>query len=145
MTVQAHEPRLMGRREFIAGAGAAALGLAVLGRTVFSSAEPFTRTSILDHVGELFRVAGGPAEGAVVRIAEILELPFGTVGDIENQFLVRLVGVAGPELAQDTYDFATESFGKLPLFITPMSDPGAGVALYDAIVNRFVPVSGGTP
>ena len=145
MTVPAHEPRLMGRREFIAGAGAAALGLAVLGRTVFSSAEPFTRTPILDHIGETFRVASGPAEGAVVKVAEILELPFGSVGDLENQFLVRLAGVSGPELAQNTYEFATQSFGRLPLFITPMSEPGAGVALYDAIINRFIPTSGGTP
>ncbi len=144
MTVYAPEPRLMGRREFIAGAGVAALGLAVLGRGAFTAAEPFTRTAILDRIGETFRVAAGPAEGAVVRISEILELPFGAVADVENQFLLRLAGVAGPELAQDTYEFATESFGRVALFITPMSEPGAAVASYDAIINRFVP-SGGTP
>jgi hypothetical protein len=146
MTVHAHEPRVMGRREFIAGAGVAAVGLVVLGaRGLIGSAEPFARTPILEHIGETFRVASGPAAGAVLRIAEIRALPYGSVGDIENQFLVRLAGVSGPELPQDTYEFATQSFGKLPLFITPMSDPGASAAFYDAIVNRFVPTTGGRP
>lgn len=144
MSVPAPAPRLMGRREFIAGAGAAALGLAVLGRGSFVPAEqPFARTAILDNIGETFRVAAGPAAGAVVRVAEILELPYGEIADRENQFLLRLAGVSGPELLQDSYEFATRSFGRLPLFVIPMSDPGAPIALYDVIVNRFVPTTGG--
>ena len=146
MTVPAPQPRLMGRRQFIAGAGAAALGLAILGRGSFVPTEqPFARSAILDHIGETFRVAAGAAAGAVVRIDEILELPYGEVADRENQFLLRLAGVSGPELVQETYEFATRSFGRLPLFVIPMSDPGAPVALYDVIVNRFVPTTGGRP
>lgn len=148
----------LGRRELIAGAGAAALAALFVGPArgaldilplIGDSAEAFSRSPIAAKLGETFKVATGAAKGTVLELTEVLELPrFAEIGDIENQFIVRFVARSGTVLAQDTYEFTTKSFGDLPLFVTPVSDPGAATAVYEAIVNRFVPVNsnqGGRP
>jgi hypothetical protein len=139
----------LGRRELIAGAGAAALAALFVGPArgaldllplIGDSVDQFSRSPIVAKIGETFKVASGTAKGAVLELTEIVELPaFAEIGDIENQFIVRFVGPGAPMLAQDTYEFATKSFGDLPLFVTPVSDPGATNVVYEAIVNRYVP------
>ena len=138
----------LGRRELIAGAGAAALAALFVGPArgaldilplIGDSASPFDRSLVAAEVGERFRVTAGAAKGVVLQITEIRDLPYTLLLDAEQQFLVRFAGPADRLLAQDTYEFATKSFGDLPLFITPMTDPGAVTAFYEAIVNRSVP------
>lgn len=143
-------PPMIGRRELIAGAGLAALGALFAGPARGSldvlpflgdSALPFDRTSIVGQTGDRFRVASGTDRGAVLVLDRVVELP-ATVADIGQQFAVRFTGPAG--LAQDTFEFATDSFGRLPLFISPITEPGVLPAMYEAIVNRHTP-AGVTP
>lgn len=147
----------LGRRELIAGAGAAALAAVFVGpgRGALellpffgSTPDPFDRSNVAAGIGERFRVTVGAAKGVVLQISEIRDLPYTQLLDAEQQFLVRFSGPADRLLTQDTYEFATESFGHLPLFITPMTDPGATTAFYEAIVNRAIPTAtkgGGRP
>jgi hypothetical protein len=146
----------MGRRELILGAGAAALGVAIVGSTsgaldflpfMSDPASPFDRSAVVAGIGERFRVAAGEAKGVVLQITEIRDLPFTQLLDAEQQFLVRFAGPGDQPLGQGTYEFATRTFGDLPLFITPMTDPGATTAFYEAIVNRSFPTTrlGGRP
>ena len=147
----------LGRREVIVGAGVAALaatfagpGRGLLDNLPFvgGSAEPFNRSPLSERIGERFRVVAGAAEGAIVEIREIVELPVSRIADAENQFAVRFAGIRGSELVQGTYEFATDSFGRLPLFVTPLTVPGAAEPLYEAIVNRITSATaheGGRP
>jgi len=143
-------PRTLGRRELIAGAGAAALGSVLIGPGrgaldflpfVGGSSSPFDRSLVAAEIGERFRVTSGTAKGVVLQVTEIRDLPFTVLIDAEQQFLVRFAGPADRLLAQETYEFATKSFGDLPLFVSPMTDPGAPTAFYEALVNRSIPTS----
>lgn len=154
----AGQPPVIGRRELLAGAGVAAVAALFAGPArgaldvlplIGDAPETFSRGPVGAHVGEAFRVASGTAKGTVLELTEIVELPsFAVIGDRENQFIARFVARSGVALSQDTYEFATKSFGELPLFVSPVSDPGATSAVYEAIVNRFVPSTldqGGRP
>ena len=143
-------PPLIGRRELIAGAGLAALGALFAGpaRGALDAlpffgdpALPFDRTSLVGKIGDRFRITSGAEQGATLVLDRIVELP-STVADLEQQFAVRFTGPVG--LTQDTFEFATDTFGRVPLFISPISEPGAVPALYEAIVNRHTP-AGATP
>jgi hypothetical protein len=143
----------LGRRELIAGAGAVALGSVLVGpgRGAFDflpfvggAAAPFERSTVAAEIGERFRITAGTAKGVVLQVTEIRDLPFTQLLDAEQQFLVRFAGPGDRLLPQNTYHFATKSFGDLPLFVTPMTDSGAATAFYEAIVNRAFP-EGGRP
>lgn len=146
-------PLALGRRELLVGAGVAVVAAAFAGPArgaldllpfIGERAEPFARAAIVDRIGEQFRVASGDATGAIIKITDVFELTSTRIADLENQFIVRFVGTPG--LLQDTYEFATASFGRLPLFITPLGEPTGTTAVYEAIVNRWVPewARGGT-
>lgn len=143
-TVSAESPRL-GRRELLAGAAAATAALFVgpargaldLLPFVGGSSQPFQRTMVGERLGETFRVVGGVADGSTLRLDAVLDLGQGATGMLEDQFVARFTGPVG--LAQDTYEFATASFGRLPLFISPLDGPAGTPGVYEAIVNRWVP------
>ncbi len=138
----------VGRRQLLGGLAALASGAALLGPArglldalpFFGDSTPFTRSEILSRIGETFRIVGGAHDGVRLLISSIAELPnTRIVVQAEDQFAARFAAVSGVELASDMYWFATKSFGKMPLFISPLvSDSGLTVG-YEALVNRYVP------
>ncbi|HUF98928.1 MAG TPA: hypothetical protein VMM60_12435, partial [Ilumatobacter sp.] len=102
-------------------------------------AKPFDRTSILDHLGETFRVTAGASAGVVIELVEVVDLPTQIVDAANEQFIAHFLPKSGPLLATGTYEFASASFGRLPLFLghrlTDQREPFG----YQALVNRFVP------
>lgn len=136
---------LLGRRELLAGAGVAAVAALFAGPArgsldllpfIGGDALPFDRVPLTAQIGETFRVASGPDRGATLVLTEIVELAT-AVADPEQQFAARFTGPAG--LPQDMFEFTSRSFGRLPLFLSPVSAPAVAPAVYEAIVNRFVP------
>jgi hypothetical protein len=141
---------VIGRRQFFSAmvviAGAAALagpaGGLLDSLPGIGSELPFTRTHVVAKVGEQFRIADGPFEGVKLIIGSVGELP-GRVAAVvvDDQFAARF-SVPDVELAADMYWFATESFGKLPLYISPLVDADGRTVGYEALVNRHVPAGG---
>lgn len=138
----------LGRRRFVGGLATAAAGGLVLsgpGRPLlnglpwFAPARPFTRTEVTARIGETFRIAVGLHEGVRLTLAGIAELPSTRVVVPDDQFAARFTGASGVELFPDTYEFDTDSFGDLPLYVSPLVDVGGVVTGYEALVNRFVP------
>ena len=87
----------------------------------------------------LFRIAVGLHEGVRLTLAGIAELPSTRVVVPDDQFAARFTGASGVDLFPDTYEFDTDSFGNLPLYVSPLVDVGGVVTGYEALVNRFVP------
>lgn len=138
------------RRRFIGGAVAAALGAGVLagpGRGVLDllpfvgdGPAPFTRTEVLARIGETFRISDGAHAGVRLVVDGVAELPNMRAIDVpDDQFAARFVLDAGTALAAETYTFVTDSFGDLPLFVSPLVDADGTVQGYEALVNRHVP------
>jgi len=59
--------------------------------------------------------------------------PLSAAGD--GSFLLRFRGPASMPLGQDTYEFANEQFGRLPIFIVP-GRAAKGQLVYEAVFNR---------
>jgi hypothetical protein len=137
----------IGRRHFIgslvAAAGAATLlgpGRGLLDVLPFmGDAAPFTRAEVSTRIGERFRIAEGVHRGVTLLIDSIVELPGVRVPVVpDDQFAARFTA-PGAELASDMYWFASKSFGKLPLYISPLVDADGVTTGYEALVNRYVP------
>lgn len=138
----------LGRRHLILGAGAALLGAAIsppgrdlLGRLPFvdGARAPFERTALTEHLGEVFRAVD---TGTTMVLERIEALPV-TV-DEQLQFSVVFTARSGVELTADTHRFVSDTFGELPLFVTPRREAGRTIG-YRAVVDRFVPAGAGAP
>lgn len=138
----------LGRRRFVGGLATAAAGALVLGgpgRPLlnglpwFAPARPFTRTEVAARIGETFRITTGVHEGIRLTLAGIAELPSTRIVVPDDQFAARFVAPAGADLFPDTYEFATDAFGDLPLYVSPLVDVDGVVTGYEALVNRYVP------
>jgi hypothetical protein len=144
----------LGRRHLLAGIAALA-GTAVVagpGRGVFDllpfigGHDPFTRTAVLARVGETFRIVDGAYDGVRIAVAAITDLPDTTPTIPDDQFMAQFTSTtSGAELPAGMYWFATGSFGRLPLFVTPMADGDGRVTGYQAVINRYVPANTPSP
>lgn len=140
-------PRQLDRRHFLLGAVAAAGGVVAAGQGLgvlpglpwFGDAQPFTRTAVAERLGETFRVVDGVHDGVRLTLDSIAELPSTPLAVADDQFAARFLAPAGADLASDTYVFATSSFGRIPLFVSPLVDPDGRIVGYEALVNRYVP------
>src|SRR3954447_14521533 len=127
-------PRVMSRRQIlVGGAGvvvAAGVGLSMAGAgegllnalpfVGSGSHHPLDRTPMAERIGERF--ATHDADGARVdlTLAAVQPLPASTQpNNHEGQFLARFAGPPDKPLPQNTYQFATRSFGDVDVFIVP--------------------------
>lgn len=139
----------IGRRQLIVGVGAVLLGTAVsppgrdlLARLPFigSTRAPFDRGSLTAHLGEVFRAVD---TGTTIVLEQVEVLPH-TVSR-ELQFAAVFAARRGVELTADTHRFTSDTFGELPLFVSPIVDGTGRVTGYRAIVDRFVPAGAPPP
>jgi hypothetical protein len=138
----------IGRRQLVIGVGAVLLGAALsppgrdlLGRLPYvgSAGAPFDRDVLTEHLGEVFRAVD---TGTTIVLDRIEPLPH-TV-DQHLQFSAVFAARRGVELTADTHRFVSDTFGELPLFVSPIIG-GGGVTGYRAIVDRFVPADAPPP
>lgn len=140
-------PQPLDRRRFLFGALAAAGGAVVAGQGLgvlprlpwFGDAQPFTRTTVTERLGETFRIIEGVHDGVRMTLTSIAELPSTPLVQPDHQFAARFVAARGVDLAPDTYLFATGSFGRLPLYVSPLVEADGRLVGYEALVNRYVP------
>ena len=140
---------VVGRRQFLGGLTLLVGGAALMGpgRGLLNlvpwvnGAQPFTRTAVVGRVGEALRIVGGAHDGVRLMIASIAELPNMTATVPDDQFAARFIAPSGVELASGMYWFTTRSFGKLPLYVSPLVDAAGRTTGYEALVNRYVPAA----
>ena len=133
----------IGRRQLIIGVGAVLLGTTLsppgrdlLGRLPFvgSARSPFERGALAAHLGEVFRAID---TGTTIVLERIEPLPNTVDGAL--QFSVVFAARRGVDLTADTHRFVSDTFGELPLFVSPRIDDTGRTIGYRAIVDRFVP------
>ena len=100
---------------------------------------PLDRTPMSERIGERFATHDAEGSRVDLTLAAVEELPQSTqLYNLEGQFLARFHGPQDRRLPQDTYRFATRSFGNVDVFIVPDPTADAVAASYSAVFNRMV-------
>ena len=135
--------RLLGGAAAVAAAGALAAGpgRGVLEWLPFVGGhdEPLTRSALVPHIGETFRLtvpSGGHVELVLVSVDDI---PSSAIVNPDGQFRARFTGPLTPHVMQDTYELSNRSFGRFQMFLVPMTAAGDTKATYEAVFNRIEP------
>lgn len=137
--------RTLTRKSFVAAAGAATIGAALIpGQSILAAKEPRTGIRSLATLrladfarcrGERFVVSRA---GAAARL-DLLEVsnlaPHGRQGQGEY-FALHFRQLGGHQLPQNTYRFRNPTLGSLELFIVPGRGDRATKS-YTAIINRL--------
>lgn len=92
------------------------------------------RSSMERHLSETFTLSD--RDGSTIELVSVVELPQSQISNPEGQFAARFEARRGLGLDQATHRMASERFGVIALFISPVHEPDAAVDVYEALFNR---------
>ena len=92
------------------------------------------------HIGERF-VTHVAEHGRVALTLDVVGDLDGAPSGSEGQFVARFGAPASAPLAQNTYRFATASFGDVDVFVVPGTTDDPAVISYTAVFNRLEEVA----